>query len=1750
MAASSSGTSALEMRFGNMSNEMAASFWDMLSQDAEDEALAAEGRLDPTEQGEWVLVQGRRKTAAAPVSIADPGNQLLAQKLNLNRSVGSLSSHQELMQRILQQCFNTPGSYGLDVTRKGKNMSYQWKDLTARQGNMPPKHYPLASVDEQDPAYWAGAGVMASTVDYVQLFTWIKQQVALWTAEFHTVYVFVDDRCLHDQAHCPDFWPLFAPWIKARCSYVGPCGEATTALHVPIGRATGLDRVHFTWAGTFVLEALVYLFPDKHFILTDTDCVPTSLFEVEELARLFSPEGGKPDDAYNGNAVLPRGNGPLCSSMVMLCSEFQAEINAGMVIVTSCRSRRPHLQNADAQTMATGLMASRRRYVQTQQDPPDYSSLASSGLLWAPLLLAKAELPVHWTHAWALLGEWSGHVCFPLPDRAADGKYNWVKHGTAMLLDDAYKQRVPPLVSWGRPAFEQGALPSLVFLPADFPVLVLPGDKLFQNRHINSDVLLAPVTHAYGTSKLKIGRSLQGHATHAPLPLMPTLCGHDGKLPLWASTGGVDFIRGARMVNQKLSADLLALPGTTTHLLWSCWRPVVPQCIGHTVWTPAAYDVPIQQIDDSIAGLDDHARETLLTAYGNQYGDSVTPRNVPFFVANFSDVWKDWNEVQRAVFQLRWVHLITGKDVPVDGMTDNTRELPLILECSGLGGAHILHDSEADLFLQCTNQARVYGGSLAAQDHLADTEEAFHSTTMGRTAHIHEYHMLHAAAWPIGVIVWERILGQFHEEELPEATPGIITTRASLMATVGDKWPAHMRPPHPGFVTALRLFLMCVQPLPLLQYFTRVLFPASQRLQGAEAPAFPDVINNVRQFHVIGHSAGSFNGLVVESILCEADFGSLLGLTAVTAIAVPPQLLELDLNPRRVTRLVHVQDDALCVWRPSENDLFTLAMKGYQVTYIGGTAHWMGTKVHNYAHLTHADLGHGKFTIQELERTVEGILPPEEIRKAPLRLMSWCAFRMPEDLQDLLTALSELCGKTTTTMDDLVRTAQQFGVAVPAPAELQAYLVNQLLCSVNKNVLPHYQGVVGEYLNEVPLPMAIYLMDYFLPQLSPHEGAAECRLTTFAAPIHYEPYDMEFHFKRKDGELAHYWLKNYGYAPMVMTSATADKCNTSKDYVVRHQGRPLEYGRLVGIIFTERGQSQKHVVFGIVMEIVYRDKAKWLTKAPQNAHEIRQQSIGNTVHKCNPKHYELALLLGGSLDRFARRPLNNLQYRLGNLQVVDLAVQDLPQYVTVVDVYAFGTTRPAKELYAVSNTPWNRLPRGLGLLCDNHPATSMPMDRRVYLQSLLSQYLERLTTPWHISLPGKHDNWFRARVLPFAIDEDAHFLAVVTALQMALVTGRLDLSIQGLFGAGKSRAAALLIVGLMALDTEHRLNFMVICKENTGTKSFMRMIRYIGVPDELHQRIGRLVANEVEQDSMGSTPYDIPHKNRAKLVKSCSLLAMTGGTYAADRCGWSHLAGWQENLVLAVIDEAQQFGTDREVVTIAFLPRECFVIWTGDAKQTPGGVAKDDDAALRARKKLMVKPHGLRCPQMEVTPHSLHRVLVNLLQDRGGHVPEIAELFRLGRYAHGPIWNDDPVPENAECLALLSRLSERRRTSWGKPGINDLTVMPHVDTGSLTGCELNCTTISLLAVLCSSFDCQPDWLSALLAHDTRSNAGVEGPHAWGLMLPTSTRVAGVTYHSIVGVGYPAICEVVDGIYRLGTHSSGGVEGFVGGFQLE
>ena len=62
-------------------------------------------------------------------------------------------------------------------------------------------------------------------------------------------------------------------------------------------------------------------------------------------------------------------------------------------------------------------------------------------------------------------------------------------------------------------------------------------------------------------------------------------------------------------------------------------------------------------------------------------------------------------------------------------------------------------------------------------------------------------------------------------------------------------------------------------------------------------------------------------------------------------------------------------------------------------------------------------------------------------------------------------------------------------------------------------------------------------------------------------------------------------------------------------------------------------------------------------------------------------------------------------------------------------------------------------------------------------------------------------------------------------------------------------------------------------------------------------------------------------------------------------------------------------------------------------------------------------------------------------------------------------------------------------------------------------------------------------------------AGVSDIHTWGLMLPSSSRVSPITYHSVVAVRYPALCRFINNAWELGSFASGGIPTKSPGFQF-
>ena len=250
--------------------------------------------------------------------------------------------------------------------------------------------------------------------------------------------------------------------------------------------------------------------------------------------------------------------------------------------------------------------------------------------------------------------------------------------------------------------------------------------------------------------------------------------------------------------------------------------------------------------------------------------------------------------------------------------------------------------------------------------------------------------------------------------------------------------------------------------------------------------------------YIRGHSAGSYSGMVLERLL--AEFPDIEGKTVLAAIALPPSLFTNHrISHNRHGHLIHHADDRLCVWTPSNQDLHMLQQYGFTFTYVTGWRAYLGTAQHNYPHWTKVNLPEGKQDMANLER-IPGVLPFEVYAQAPLRLVSWCSFELPLTAKRLLRQLAEMCEAPETTTTDLIARIAKQQAQVHTEQEATQYLANLATVSIaTRDKLPNYTTMVQEFLGTLPLPMAVYMLDYYLPMLSPNEGYNETGLTQQSA---------------------------------------------------------------------------------------------------------------------------------------------------------------------------------------------------------------------------------------------------------------------------------------------------------------------------------------------------------------------------------------------------------------------------------------------------------------------------------------------------------------------------------------------------------------------------------------------------------------------------------------------------------------------------
>ena len=638
---------------------------------------------------------------------------------------------------------------------------------------------------------------------------------------------------------------------------------------------------------------------------------------------------------------------------------------------------------------------------------------------------------------------------------------------------------------------------------------------------------------------------------------------------------------------------------------------------------------------------------------------------------------------------------------------------------------------------------------------------------------------------------------------------------------------------------------------------------------------------------------------------------------------------------------------------------------------------------------------------------IPGVLPFEVYSQAPLRLISWCSFELPKTAKRLLRELAIMCELPETTTQALVNHIAVHNSAVQTEQEATQYLASLATVTIaSRAKLLTYTTMVQHFLGTLQLPMAVYMLDYYLPMLSPNEGHNETGLTMQSAgPIRQPWQPITFEFLFKGSEFGHWKVKGGqdAFAFRHPSLGKTEVFSLLESDAHHHKVSPIGTGRLVAMVGTADAPADDgrdlQILFGLVLAITPRTS------------KSKDELPASRIHRqCNPRFIEVAFLSGPAIDFFAQEQFLALQdwYVASGqrLEPIDATVQGqkgpLPGTFFLHTMWMFGCTKPTREVTAVAQTPPCRYHLGLGIYNVQTAVEGMDGNKRSHFLHLCGQLLRLVLIPCHVE--GEPHPWTRTTALSFAAELDGHVLGTLCAVTMALLTNRLDLCIQGLFGAGKSKSMAILILALIEIDATDSLKILFICKENSGTRSFADLLLWLDPPSGVFGRIGRLVGDqERNKSSYSHTKFDIHPRERRQMLSKCQLILATGGTVAQDlTMQWSTMGGFMQELSLMVIDEGQQYGTDREIAVISLLRQQPLVLWTGDSEQTPGGIDRAARNAKRSRQLLFVqKTSGCEADRNYYMPANLADAMIRLLDGSSNEgLATLSQILRRGQHTH------------------------------------------------------------------------------------------------------------------------------------------------------
>ena len=277
----------------------------------------------------------------------------------------------------------------------------------------------------------------------------------------------------------------------------------------------------------------------------------------------------------------------------------------------------------------------------------------------------------------------------------------------------------------------------------------------------------------------------------------------------------------------------------------------------------------------------------------------------------------------------------------------------------------------------------------------------------------------------------------------------------------------------------------------------------------------------------------------------------------------------------------------------------------------------------------------------------------------------------------------------------------------------------------------------------------------------------------------------------------------------------------------------------------------------------------------------------------------------------ALRRRQDCQYFSFNEPHMELEGRAFQASVLIEDMVFLGDTRSAEELAVYTNMAPERLCLGCGLRVEEKFTPISPGERgRLFAASvkLLQFALRAVSASASEKELTEEEGALLRAIRPLVKNTDCHFLAALTALVQSILEGRTDCPISGVFGAGKTRAAAAMIGGLLVMDPT--LKVMVVTKENAAAHAFTKHFESLQLPPSIEGKVGRLVgATELEKGPASKTGLDVPPAFRNDVLRGKQVIIGCGGGFHQE-CSqpYSPVARWMADVDVALNDEGQNMG--------------------------------------------------------------------------------------------------------------------------------------------------------------------------------------------------------------------------------------------------